>query len=631
MVSVSITSGEKIDVSEGASLADVLAGCADGGDVVAARVDGVVRDLSASAPADAQIEWIRQDSAEGLEILRHSTSHIMAEAVGHLYKDVKFAIGPPIANGFYYDFDLDERIGEADLDRIAGEMKKIIKAKGAFERFELPRDQALARMNEDGQIYKTELIEGLPEGEDISFYRHGDFTDLCRGPHLPDTAKARAFKLLSIAGSYWRGDEKKKMLQRIYGTAFYSKEALAEHLHLLEEAKKRDHRRLGRDLKLFSFHEEGPGFAFWHPKGMVLFNALLDYWRRRHRKAGYVEVSTPIMLDEGLWKRSGHWDNYREKMYFSEVEGRTYAVKPMNCPGGLLIYGSDLHSYKEFPMRVAEVGLVHRHEQSGELHGLLRVRQFHQDDAHIFCTPDQIADEVVAVIELVLSMYKDFGFEDVHIELSTRPEKCIGSDEDWEKAESALRAALERAKIDFKLNPGDGAFYGPKIDFHLRDALKRTHQCGTIQVDFAMPRRFDLEYVDSDGARKLPIMIHRTVLGSIERFVGILIEHCAGALPAWLAPVQARVLTVTDAHAQYGSKVVDVLAGRDLRVELDDRNEKIGLKIRQGILEKVPYMLIVGDREVEAGTVAVRSLKDGDLGAKPLEDLAEELVGETRI
>ena len=631
MVSVSITSGEKIDVAEGASLADVLAGCADVGDVVAARVDGVARDLSAAVPADADIEWICQDSPEGLEILRHSTSHIMAEAVGRLYKDVKFAIGPPIANGFYYDFDLDERIGEADLKRIADEMKKIIKEKGAFERYELPRDEALGKMNEGGQIYKTELIEDLPEGENISFYRHGDFTDLCRGPHLPDARKARAFKLLSIAGSYWRGDEKRKMLQRIYGTAFYSKDALAEYLQLLEEAKKRDHRRLGRDLKLFSFHEEGPGFAFWHPKGMVLFNTLLEYWRRRHRKAGYVEVSTPIMLDEGLWKRSGHWDNYREKMYFSEVEGRTYAVKPMNCPGGMLIYGSDLHSYREFPLRVGEVGLVHRYEQSGELHGLLRVRQFHQDDAHIFCTPEQIADEVVAVVELVLSMYKDFGFEDVHIELSTRPEKSIGSDEDWEKAEGALREALERLEIDFTLNPGDGAFYGPKIDYHLRDALKRTHQCGTIQVDFAMPKRFDLEYVDSDGQRKLPIVIHRTVLGSIERFVGILIEHCAGALPTWLAPVQARVLTVTDAHAQYGSKVLEALAAHDLRVELDDRNEKIGLKIRQGILEKIPYMLIVGDREAGDGTVAVRSLKDGDLGGKSLEDFTRELVSEARI
>jgi len=633
-VQIRFRSGEEIELDQVKTVAELVAlspQSADADAIVAARVNGEVVDLVSTVNEACEIEWVRDDSDDGLLVLRHSAAHILAEAVGHLYDDVKFAIGPAIADGFYYDFDLPERIGEADLERIQKEMLKIAKGDAPFVRHECSRDEALGDMRDAGQDYKVELINDLPHGEAISFYRHGDFLDLCRGPHLADSKKIRAFQLLSVAGSYWRGDEKKKMLQRIYGTTFYSKEALAEHLHLLEEAKKRDHRKLGRTLKLFSFHEEGPGFVFWHPKGMVLFNTLLDYWRRRHRRAGYVEVSTPIMLDEGLWKRSGHWDNYREKMYFSEVEGRTYAVKPMNCPGGLLIYGSDLHSYREFPLRVGEVGLVHRYEQSGELHGLLRVRQFHQDDAHIFCTPGQIADEVVAVIELVLSMYKDFGFEDVHIELSTRPEKSIGSDEDWEKAETALREAIERLEIDFKLNPGDGAFYGPKIDFHLRDALKRTHQCGTIQVDFAMPKRFELEYVDSDGRRKLPIMIHRTVLGSIERFIGILIEHTAGALPVWLSPVQAKVLTVTDAHAEYAQVVWKRLAGDQVRVELDGRSDKIGQKIRQAILDKVPYMLVVGDREVRNQTVSVRSLAAGDLGEFPLEEFARKLSDEASV
>ena len=627
-------SGEDIELDQAKTLAEVLglsAQSADSGAIVAARVDGEIADLVSMVEGPCEIEWVREDSDDGLRVLRHSASHILAEAVGRLYRDVKFAIGPAVDNGFYYDFDLPERIGEADLGRIQKEMLKIAKGNAPFSRFECSREQSLEDMREAGQDYKVELISDLPDGEVLSFYRHGEFTDLCRGPHLPDSRKIRAFQLLSVAGSYWRGDEKNKMLQRVYGTAFYSKEELTEHLRRIEEAKKRDHRKIGKQLDLFSFHDEGPGFAFWHPKGMVLYNSLLDYWRRRHRKAGYVEISTPILLDESLWHRSGHWDNFRDKMYFTEVDERNYAVKPMNCPGGLLVYKTNLHSYREFPLRIAEVGLVHRFEKSGQLHGLLRVRQFHQDDAHIFCTPEQVEEEVIGVIQLVFVMYRDLGFDNVRVELSTRPDKSIGTDEDWQRAEAALVAVLKRLDIDYELNPGEGAFYGPKIDFHLLDTLGRSWQCGTIQVDFSMPERFDLEYVDKTGQRERPIMIHRTVLGSIERFVGVLLEHTGGALPAWLAPVQAKVLTVTDAQAEYARGVSMRLAGAELRVELDDRSDKIGFKIRQAILEKVPYMLIVGDREVCNQTVSVRSLGTGDLGEIGLEDFVRKLSDEVSL
>ncbi|MFH0963018.1 MAG: threonine--tRNA ligase [Planctomycetota bacterium] len=632
MAKVKVKGGGEIELADGSPLSAALATGRDGGKaVVAARLNGELADLSTVVTGLAEVEWVREDSAEGLAVLRHSASHILAEAVGHLYRDVKFAIGPATSEGFYYDFELSERIGEGDLARIAGEMEKIARGNGKFLRTEVSREEALRQMRAAGQDYKVELIRELPEGESISFYRHGDFVDLCRGPHLVDSSGIRAFALLSVAGSYWRGDEKNKMLQRVYGTAFASKEALEEHLAILEEAKKRDHRKLGRQLGLFSFHDEGPGFAFWHAKGMVLMNALLGYWRGRHRRAGYEEVSTPVLLDRSLWEKSGHWDNYREKMYFTELEERAFAVKPMNCPGGLLIYRSDLHSYRELPMRVAEVGLVHRHEKSGELHGLLRVRQFHQDDAHIFCTPGQIEDEVVGVIKLVFSMYRDLGFENVRVELSTRPEKSIGSDEDWRRAEEALRGALARAEVAHDLNPREGAFYGPKVDFHLLDSLKRSWQCGTIQVDFAMPERFDLEYVDRDGARKRPIMIHRAVLGSIERFVGVLLEHTGGHLPVWLAPVQAKVLTVTDSHGEYARGIVEALRGEGLRVELDDRNEKVGHKIREAILAKVPYLAVVGDREVSHGTVSVREALKGDQGEVESTEFARRLREAARV
>ena len=629
-------------MADGASVADVANQIGSGlaKAAVAARLNGELVDLSAvlgpGGPYDLVI--LTDKSDEALSILRHSTAHVMAAAVRRLYGDgVKFGIGPAIDDGFYYDFDLPERIADDRLEQVEAEMARIIAEGAPFERREVSHDEAVSVMQAAGQDYKVELLHdiaaaGVAEGEQlhdaeakpqagetVSLYRSADFVDLCRGPHIPHAGKIPAFKLLSVAGSYWRGDSTRPMLQRIYGTAFFSKKALREHLARVEEAKKRDHRRIGKDLDLFSFHEEGPGFAFMHHNGMIILNEILQDWRRLHHEAGYEEIRTPTILSEALWHRSGHWDNYREAMYFTRIDEADYAVKPMNCPGGLLVYLNRPHSYRELPMRVAELGLVHRHEKSGVLHGLLRVRQFTQDDAHIFCLPEQVQDEVIGVINLVDTIYRTFGFDDVRVELSTRPEHSIGTDEMWEHATGALRGALEACGIRYKVNEGEGAFYAPKIDYHIRDCLGRSWQCGTIQVDLAMPERFDLAYVGQDNARHRPAMIHRAILGSIERFLGILIEHYGGDFPLWLAPVQVAVLPVSDRYTTYGAKVLEVLDAAGLRAELDDTSDKVSAKIRRATLRRIPYMLIVGEKEQDAGTVSVRDKTLGDLGAEPTE------------
>jgi len=654
MPTVRLPDGKTLEVAEGASVADVAEQIGSGlaRAAVAARLNGKLVDLATVLEGDGpwDLEVLTDKSDEALPILRHSTAHVMAAAVRRLYgPGVKFGIGPAIDDGFYYDFDVPGGLADEDLEKIEQEMARIIAEAVPFVREEVPWDEARALMEAEGQPYKVELLDDLAaaplaEGEEpehaeakpeagrpaVSLYRTGEFVDLCRGPHLPDAGRIPAFKLLSVAGSYWRGDETRPMLQRIYGTAFFSKKDLEAHLARLEEAKRRDHRRLGKDLDLFSFHEEGPGFAFLHHKGMIILNEILDYWRDLHRRAGYQEIRTPTILSEALWHRSGHWDNYREAMYFTEIDGQPYAVKPMNCPGGLLVYLNRPHSYREFPMRVAELGLVHRHEKSGVLHGLLRVRQFTQDDAHIFCLPEQVQDEVVGVIRLVEEIYRTFGFEDVRVELSTRPEHSIGTDEMWEHATGALRGALEACGIDYKVNEGEGAFYAPKIDYHIRDCLGRWWQCGTIQVDLAMPERFNLTYVGPDNAEHRPAMIHRAILGSIERFLGILIEHYGGDFPVWLAPVQAAVLPVSERFSAYGRRVTEALTAAGVRVELDAGSEKVGAKIRRATLQKVPYMLIVGEKEETAGTVSVRDRTLGDLGPMPLDVFIERIGEEIR-
>lgn len=564
-----------------------------------------------------------------IEIIRHSLSHVMAAAVLKLFPDTKLGIGPAIENGFYYDFDFKNAISPEDLSKIEKKMQEIIASDQKFERVELSSEEAAKQLG--SQPYKKELIKDLDEikEEKISIYKLGDFVDLCKGPHIDSTSELKkvGWKLDKIAGAYWKGSEKNKMLQRIYGLAFESKEELEKYEKVLQEAEKRDHRKLGSQMDLFSFHEEGPGFPFWHPKGMVLWNNLLDWWRAEHIEAGYVEVKTPIILSRNLWEQSGHWDHYKENMYFTKIDDRDFAVKPMNCPGGMLIYKNKLHSYKEFPIRMAEVGLVHRHELAGVLHGLMRVRSFHQDDAHIYCLPSQIESEVNGIIDLIDKMYKKLGLK-YHLELSTRPEKdSIGSDEMWNEAENALKCALEKRKVDYKLNPGDGAFYGPKIDFHIEDAIGRTWQTGTIQLDFAMPERFDLEYIAEDGNKKRPVMLHRVVFGSMERFIGILLEHFAGALPVWLAPVQAVIIPIsTDKHLEYSQKVAEELKSKNIRVELDDRNESMGKKIREAELQKISYMLIVGDKEIEANKVAVRKYGEGDKGLMVVSELIKEII-----
>jgi threonyl-tRNA synthetase len=591
------------------------------------HVNGKVVDMFYKLEEDADIEILKFEEEDGEDAFRHTSSHILAQAVQRLFPGTKLAIGPAIDNGFYYDFDSEHIFTEEDFVLIEAEMKKIVKDAYEVERFEMPRDEAITYMQEKGESYKVELIQDLPEDEIISFYRQGDFVDLCAGPHVPATDRVKAIKVLSVAGAYWRGDSSRKMLQRVYGTSFPKASQLEEYIHRLEEAKKRDHRKLGKELKLFALMEEGPGFPFMLPKGMVVKNELLKYWREVHDRAGYVEVETPIVLNRELWETSGHWHHYRDNMYTLTIDEEDYAIKPMNCPGGMLVYKTEMRSYKDFPLRVGEIGRVHRHELSGALHGLMRVRAFTQDDAHIFMLPEQIKDEIKNVAKLVDEVYSTFGFK-YHVELSTRPENSMGSDEEWAYAEESLKAALEESGLVYKLNPGDGAFYGPKIDFHLEDCIGRTWQCGTIQLDMQLPQRFDLTYIGRDGERHKPIVIHRVAFGSVERFMGILIEHFAGKFPAWLSPVHIKILPVASRHAEYGEILRKQLAEKGLRVELDDRSEKVGYKIREAQLEKVPYMLVVGDKEVEDGTLSVRSRDRGELGVSSVEDFAAMLLAE---
>ncbi|MCQ5145797.1 threonine--tRNA ligase [Enterocloster bolteae] len=565
-----------------------------------------------------------QEAEDELRAIRHTASHVLAQAVKRLYPDAKLAIGPAIDDGFYYDFDREGGFTPEDLEKLEAEMVKIVKENLPVKPFVLPRAEAVRFMEEKGEPYKVELIEDLPEEETISFYQQGEFVDLCAGPHIMYTKGVKAFKLTSIAGAYWRGSEKNKMLTRIYGTAFANKTDLESYLTMMEEAKKRDHRKLGKELGLFMFAEEGPGFPFFLPKGMTLKNTLIDYWREIHYRDGYQEVSTPIILSRKLWENSGHWDHYKDNMYTTVIDEEDYAVKPMNCPGGMLVYKNQPHSYRDLPLKVGELGLVHRHEKSGQLHGLMRVRCFTQDDAHIFMRDDQIEDQIKGVTKLINEVYTQFGFE-YFVELSTRPEDSMGSDEDWEMATNGLRKALEDMGLDYIVNEGDGAFYGPKIDFHLRDSLGRTWQCGTIQLDFQMPQRFDLEYTAEDGSKKRPIMIHRVCFGSIERFIGILIEHFAGKFPVWLAPVQVKVIPVSEKSMDYATGVYEKLKAAGIRTELDHKDEKVGYKIRQAQLEKVPYMLVLGEKEAAEGAITVRSRDKGDLGAAGLDAFIEDI------
>ena len=586
---ITLKDGSVMELANGMAVIDIAKEISEGLARVAtsAKVNGELVDLRTVVDSDAELEILTFDSEDGKGAFNHTASHIMAQAVKRLYPDTKLAIGPSIANGFYYDLDRETPFVAEDLEKIEAEMKKIVKEGLALERSTKSREDAIAYFKEKDEPYKVELVEDLPEGEEISFYSQGEFTDLCAGPHLMSTKAVKAFKLTSLAGAYWRGDEKNKMLTRIYGVAYPKKAQLEEYLHMMEEAKKRDHRKLGKELGLFMMAEEGPGFPFFLPKGMVLKNTLLDYWRELHKKNGYVEISTPIILSRHLWENSGHWDHYKDNMYATVIDGEDYAVKPMNCPGGMLVYKAEPHSYKDLPLRAAEIGLVHRHEKSGQLHGLMRVRCFNQDDAHIFMTPEQIRDEIKGVAKLIDEVYSLFGFK-YHVELSTRPEDSMGSDEDWELATEGLRGALDDLGLDYIVNEGDGAFYGPKIDFHLEDSIGRTWQCGTIQLDMQMPQRFELEYVGADGEKHRPIMIHRVAFGSIERFIGILIEHFAGAFPTWLAPVQVKVLPISDKYMEYGKKVLEELNEAGIRAEIDQRAEKIGYKIREAQMQKIP-------------------------------------------
>ncbi len=587
----------------------------------AAKVDGAVCDLRTPLTKDCKLEILTFDDPDGKKAFWHTSSHILAQAVKRLYPQAKLAIGPAIDNGFYYDFDVEKPFMPEDLEKIEAEMKKIVKEGLELTRFELPPQEAMEKLGAMQEPYKVELAdEHASKGEHISFYSQGEFTDLCAGPHLMSTAPVKAIKLLNCTGAYWRGDADKAQMCRVYGITFPKASMLDEYLTMLEEAKKRDHRKLGKELGLFTIMEEGPGFPFFLPKGMTLKNELIDFWREVHRDAGYQEISTPIILSRSLWERSGHWDHYKENMYTTVIDDQDFAIKPMNCPGGILVYKTQLHSYRDLPLRMGELGIVHRHELSGALHGLMRVRCFTQDDAHIFMTKEQIKDEIKGVVQLIDKVYTMFGFR-YHIELSTQPEDSMGSKEDWDIATAALRDAVTELGYDFVVNEGDGAFYGPKLDFHLTDCIGRTWQCGTIQLDFQLPERFELEYTGADGAKHRPIMIHRVVFGSIERFIGILTEHFAGAFPTWLAPVQVKVLPISEHQREYARHVLELLKAAGIRAELDDRNEKIGYKIREAQLEKVPYMFVVGDKEAEAGTVSVRSRKDGDRGAVSTDEI----------
>ena len=618
---ITLKDGSSKEYAQSMSVIDIAKDISEGLARVATagEVDGEVVDLRTVIDKDCELNILTFNDEKGKGAFRHTTSHIMAQAIKRLYPDTKLAIGPSIEDGFYYDIDRETPLVAEDLEKIEAEMKKIVKEDLPIKQYTMPRAEAIAYFKEKDEPYKVELIEDLPENSVISFYSQGEFTDLCAGPHLMSTKPVKAFKLTSLAGAYWRGSEKNKMLQRVYGTSYPKKAELEEYLHMMEEAKKRDHRKLGKELGLFMMREEGPGFPFFLPKGMELKNQLLDYWREIHKKAGYVEISTPIMLSRHLWETSGHWDHYKDNMYTTVIDDEDFAIKPMNCPGGILVYESEPRSYRDLPLRMGELGLVHRHEKSGQLHGLMRVRCFTQDDAHIFMTPEQVRDEIKGVVKLINEVYSLFGFK-YHVELSTRPEDSMGSDEDWDMATEALRGALDDLGLPYVVNEGDGAFYGPKIDFHLEDSIGRTWQCGTIQLDFQLPLRFNLEYTGADGEKHRPIMIHRVIFGSIERFIGILIEHFAGAFPAWLAPVQVKVLPISDKYMDYAQKVLDELNNSGVRAEIDTRAEKIGYKIREAQMKKIPYMLVVGAKEEEDGLVSVRSRFEGDEGQKSLTD-----------
>ncbi|MCR3957062.1 MAG: threonine--tRNA ligase [Gudongella sp.] len=629
MIKITLPDGSVREYDDGVKVYDVTADISEGLARVAmgAVVNGKIMGMQERIKGDSEFRVVKFEDPEGKKIFWHTSAHIMAHAVQNLFPDVKFAIGPAIENGFYYDFDTEHRFTPEDLERIEEEMKRVAKEGHVLERFEMSRNEALEFFKERGEEYKVDLIENLPEDEIISFYKLGDFTDLCAGPHLYDTKKVKAIKLMSIAGAYWRGDENNKMLQRIYGTTYEKKKDLEEYLNRLEEAKRRDHRKLGKELDLFSMQEEGPGFPFFHPKGMVIRNILENFWRNEHTKRGYGEIKTPLILNEQLWHQSGHWDHYKENMYFTSIDEGAYAIKPMNCPGSILVYKSKMYSYRDLPLRWGELGLVHRHELSGALHGLMRVRSFTQDDAHLYMLPSQVKDELKKTIDLADYIYDVFGFK-YNIELSTRPENSMGTEEQWNLATESLREALEEKEIPFKINEGDGAFYGPKIDFHLEDAIGRTWQCGTIQLDFQMPERFDLTYVDQDNEKKRPVMVHRTILGSMERFMGILIEHFAGKFPVWIAPVQATVLPISDKFNDYAKEVAKQLEHKGIRVEVDERAEKIGYKIREAQMQKVPYMLIVGEKEVEDRLVSVRKRDQGDMGQMGMEAFIEQIIEE---
>ena len=624
-----LKNGDKLALSEGATCLRAASAISEGlaRSAVCAKVNGKEVDLSHVLSDGDSLEIITLKDKEGLHVYRHTCAHVLAQALKTIYPTCKLAIGPVIENGFYYDIDFVTPITKDDLSKIEAEMQKIIKSNLPVERFTLPRDKAIELMEGYDENYKVELIRDLPEGEEISFYKQGNFTDLCRGPHLPSTGKIKAFRLTGIAGAYWRGDEHNKMLTRIYGTAFAKKDEMEAYFTMLEEAKKRDHTKLGKELKLFTILNEGKGFPFFLPHGMILKNTLIDYWRQIHDREGYVEVSTPVILSRSLWETSGHWDHYKENMYTTKIDGEDYAIKPMNCPGGILVYKTEPHSYKDLPIRMGELGLVHRHEKSGQLHGLFRVRCFTQDDAHIFMTPDQITDEIKGVVRLINEVYTLFGFK-YHVELSTRPDNSMGSDEDWNLATEALRHALEEMKINYTVNEGDGAFYGPKIDFHLEDSIGRTWQCGTIQLDFQLPQRFEMEYVGEDGQKHRPIMVHRVVFGSIERFIGILIEHYAGKFPVWLSPVQVKILPITEKQQAYAEELYKKMKEAGIRAELDSRNEKIGYKIREAQMEKVPYMLVVGEKEAADGSVSVRRRDKGDTGAVPADEFIAQVKRE---
>lgn len=631
MITIRLKDGKEKEFESAVSLADAAKAISNslGKNALVAKVNGELTDLRDPIVGGAEVEFFTKEDPEGLFTLRHTASHVMAQAIQHLFPGVKFAIGPAIDDGFYYDLDSDHVFSQEDFAAIEKEMSKIAKENIPLVKKVLPRDEALQYFKDKGQDYKVMLIEDLPEEETISLYEQGDFTDLCAGPHLKSTGKVKTFKLMTVAGAYWRGDSKNKMLQRIYATAFFSKEDLDHYLFVRAEAEKRDHRKLGKQLDLFSFHEEGPGFPFFHPKGMILRNKLMDYERELFKEFGYVEIMTPVILSKKLWLQSGHWDHYKENMYFTQIDDEDYAIKPMNCPGGILFFKTQQRSYRDLPMRVGEFGLVHRHELKGALHGLFRVRCFTQDDAHIFMTQEQMKDEVIKCMAMYQKMYGVFGLE-YHVELSTRPENSMGSDELWEISTNALREAIETAGVPYQINEGDGAFYGPKLDFHVQDSLGRTWQCGTIQMDMQLPERFDVNYIGEDGEKHRAVMLHRAGYGSLERFIGILIEHYAGAFPTWIAPVQAKIIPVTDKNLEYAKSVAAAMSESDIRVEVEEANETLGYKIRKAQMEKVPYMIIVGDQEMKGHTISVRSRKNGDLGSQSLPMFVANLIREIK-